>query len=137
DKNWHAHIMLTACHVSPEGLLGKKCVALDPIHCKKHKLETAADEQRSRWADLANQALAEAGQEARIDHRSHAERGLGELPSFHLGPEVTAILRRGGHSVVVECEEAKRSQAYASARQGLDTARAELEAAQAELKELE
>lgn len=137
DKNWHAHIMLTACHVSPQGELGKKCVALDPIHCKKHKLPSAADVQREHWADLANAALAEAGQDARIDHRSHAERGLEELPSYHLGPEVTAILRRGGRSTVVEREDAKRSQAHTNAAQELDTARAELAAAQAELKELE
>lgn len=137
DKNWHAHIMLTACHVSPKGELGKKCVALDPIHCKKHKLETAADVQRERWADLANQALAEAGQEARIDHRSHAERGLEELPSYHLGPDVTAIMRRGGRSTVVEREEAKRGQAHATAAQELETARAELEAAEQEVAILE
>lgn len=137
DKNWHAHIMLTACHVSPQGELGKKCVALDPIHCKKHKLETAADEQRERWAELANAALAKSGQEARIDHRSHAERGLAELPSYHLGPDVTAIMRRGGRSTVVEREQAKRSQAHADAVQELDTARAELEAAEQEVQILE
>lgn len=137
ERNWHAHILMTACYVSPDGTLGKKAVALDPIHCKRHGLPNAADEQRSRWADLANQALAEAGQDACIDHRSHAERGLEELPSYHLGPDVTAIVRRGGHSTVIERAEARISKAYADAGQELDTARAELEAAEQEVQILE
>lgn len=134
DKNWHAHIMLTACHVSPKGELGKKCVALDPIHCKRHGLPNAADEQRERWADLANAALAKAGQEARIDHRSHAARDLDELPSYHLGPEVTAILRRGGRSTVVEREEGRRAITVDGPSPELAEARSELESAEQEVE---
>lgn len=137
DKNWHAHIMLTACHVSPTGQFGKKCVALDPIHCKRHGLPNAADEQRSSWAELANAALARAGQDARIDHRSHAQRGLEELPSYHLGPHVTAILRRGGNSKVVDRVDTFIAQAHADACAELLVARSELRAAHAELERLE
>ncbi len=41
---------------------------------------------RERWAALANERLAEAGHDARIDHRSHAERGLGLEPQNKIGP---------------------------------------------------
>lgn len=36
---------------------------------------------RSSWADHANAALERAGHEARIDHRSHADRGIEEEPT--------------------------------------------------------
>jgi hypothetical protein len=34
----------------------------------------------------ANLCQERAGLEARVDHRSHAERGIEELPGIHLGP---------------------------------------------------
>lgn len=40
---------------------------------------------RESWADMVNAALAKAGSDARIDHRSHAARGLEELPTVHVG----------------------------------------------------
>jgi MobA/MobL family len=52
-------------------------------------------EVRARWAELANAALEQAGQGARIDHRSHAARGLVELPTMHEGPAVLRERERG------------------------------------------
>jgi len=40
---------------------------------------------RELWAEMANNALEEAGSDARIDHRSHAARGLSDLPTEHVG----------------------------------------------------
>ncbi|RYG21242.1 MAG: hypothetical protein EON93_26110, partial [Burkholderiales bacterium] len=34
-RNFHAHLLITACHVDPSGNLGKKALALDPIHCRR------------------------------------------------------------------------------------------------------
>lgn len=96
NGNWHAHIMLSACHVSPTGELGKKAVELDPIHCQRAKIENMADRERVRWAQLANGALERAGHSQRIDHRSHAERGIAEVPSKHLGPTAAGFERRTG-----------------------------------------
>ena len=96
NGNWHAHILLSACHVAPDGTLGKKAVALDPIHCQRAKVPNLADRERERWGELANAALARHGHEARIDHRSHAERGIQAEPSQHLGPAAAAIERRTG-----------------------------------------
>ena len=49
---------------------------------------------RGLWAERANEALARAGEEARIDHRSHAERGLEILPTVHEGPTARAMAER-------------------------------------------
>ena len=40
-----------------------------------------AEVWRSAWADLANEFLAQNDRPERIDHRSHAERGMDELPT--------------------------------------------------------
>lgn len=98
NGNWHAHIMLSACSVQPDGTLGKKAVELDPIHCQKHRIENMADRERARWGELANAALERHGHQARIDHRSHAERGIEAEPTRHLGPAGAAIERRTGES---------------------------------------
>lgn len=130
DRNTHAHMLMTACRVSSDGTLGRKCELLDPIHCERNGFETPADWVRPVWERLANEALARAGQDARIDHRSHAARGLTEVPGSHHGPAVTEILRRGGISDVADRIAAEA--AAILARQVLDAnAAAELLEAQA------
>lgn len=95
NNNWHCHLMLSACRVDASGNLGKKAEELDPIHCKRRKLETLADWSRNRWAELTNEALEAAQSTARVDHRSHKERGIPSAPSKHLGPAASAMKRRG------------------------------------------
>lgn len=117
NGNWHAHIMLSACHAQPDGTLGKKAVELDPIHCQRAKIENMADRERARWGKLANAALERHGHEARIDHRSHAERGIEAEPSQHLGPTVSAFERRTGEpSQKRQSWEAEASKRLAAAR---------------------
>ncbi|MBT1073618.1 MobQ family relaxase [Pelotalea chapellei] len=123
-RNHHAHIMLSACYTAEDGTLGKKAVELDPIHCQRNKLENMAEWTRKRWAELANEALRNAGLRERIDHRSlEAQREdalfcaenakvITNSPTFkaeqikkaamldrpatiHLGPSATAMERRG------------------------------------------
>ena len=52
-------------------------------------------EWRKAWADTVNRALERSGIEERIDHRSHAERGLDEQPTVHEGVEARAMERKG------------------------------------------
>src|SRR5712691_2204014 len=52
-------------------------------------------ELRVAWAETANRALERAGLEVRLDHRSLAAQGIDLLPEPKLGPERTAMLRRG------------------------------------------
>ena len=96
NGNWHAHIMLSACHASPTGELGKKAVELDPIHCQRAKIENMADRERVRWEQLANSALERAGHGQRIDHRSLKAQGIEREPTKHLGPAASEYERRTG-----------------------------------------
>lgn len=50
---------------------------------------------RAAWADVTNRYLEQYGHDARIDHRSHAERGLDEQPTVHEGVIARALEQRG------------------------------------------
>lgn len=72
-----------------------------------------SDEQlllwREAWADTVNRHLERMGETDRIDHRSHAARGLLELPTVHEG--VTArTMERKGHTAD-RCELNRRIKA--------------------------
>ena len=58
-----------------------------------------SDEQivvwRKAWADTTNAHLERACADARIDHRSHAERGLDEQPTIHEGVVARALEKKG------------------------------------------
>ena len=58
-----------------------------------------SDEQlvlwRAAWADVTNLHLERTGHEERIDHRSHAERGLLERPTVHEGVVARAMEKKG------------------------------------------
>ena len=50
---------------------------------------------RKAWADVTNRYLEQYGHDARIDHRSHAERGLTEQPTVHEGVVARALEKKG------------------------------------------
>ena len=50
---------------------------------------------RKAWADVTNKYLERYGHEERIDHRSHAERGLDEQPTIHEGASARAMESKG------------------------------------------
>lgn len=50
---------------------------------------------REAWADMTNRAIEQAGLEERIDHRSHAMRGIDEQPTIHEGVEAMHIEDKG------------------------------------------
>lgn len=50
---------------------------------------------RAAWADVTNHHLETAGHEERIDHRSHADRGLTEQPTIHEGVVARALEKKG------------------------------------------
>ena len=57
---------------------------------------------RAAWAETCNRHLELAASEARIDHRSNAERGIDEKPTVHEGIAARMIEKRGGTSVLCE-----------------------------------
>ena len=50
---------------------------------------------RAAWADVVNRALERSGVEQRIDHRSHAERGIDEKPTVHEGVSARIMEKMG------------------------------------------
>ena len=50
---------------------------------------------RAAWAEAVNHCLEQSGQDERVDHRSHAERGLDEQPTIHEGVGARALERKG------------------------------------------
>lgn len=52
-------------------------------------------EWRKAWADVTNRYLAKYGHDERIDHRSHADRGLTEQPTSHEGVVARALEKKG------------------------------------------
>lgn len=99
--------------------VGKKKLYLPPSEAEKQCLERASkhpkstkfgrqnpiserwnsEEQlvlwRKAWADVTNRYLEQYGHDARIDHRSHAERGLTEQPTVHEGVVARALEKKG------------------------------------------
>ena len=87
DKtNPHVHIMLTTRAVGPAGFGGKVRDWNDRTH---------AETWRASWADHANRALANAGYQEEIDHRSYERQGLEKTPGIHLGKSACAMETRG------------------------------------------
>lgn len=102
NRNWHAHIMATTRQLkhTDNGIeLGEKALIelsnkkLGTLNAPKTQQQVA--DIRALWAGLANNALAENGHEERIDHRSHAERGLAQQPTIKLGWRASAMERQG------------------------------------------
>lgn len=85
DRNFHAHLLLTACTIDADGVLGKKAERLDPIACKRSGAADSVSWLRPRWQDAVNNALAREGSTQRVDHRSFKARGIGRLPTVHVG----------------------------------------------------
>ena len=50
---------------------------------------------RAAWANVTNRFLERAGSQERVDHRSHAERGLDEQPTIHEGVAARALEQKG------------------------------------------
>jgi ATP-dependent exoDNAse (exonuclease V) alpha subunit len=104
-RNHHAHLLATTRVVTESGLSAKTDIELKDADRHKRGLCSGRSEVtaiRERWAQLVNEHLAEHGHAARIDHRSLEAQGLDRDPTFHKGPAVTAIERRGESARVAE-----------------------------------
>ena len=97
-RNHHAHVMMTTRKVAAEGLGDKTYIERENKWLIANDLPTT-DVQlrdiRGAWEQIANERLALAGLDVRIDHRSHGERGLEIEPTEHMGVHATQMLRRG------------------------------------------
>ncbi|MCY3852279.1 MAG: Ti-type conjugative transfer relaxase TraA [Gammaproteobacteria bacterium] len=98
QRNVHAHILITVRVVTPGGLGDKIRLERENGWLKRMGLPSSPAQVRAWrecWAACANQALTRAGHDVRIDHRSHADRGLTIQPTRTVGVHATAMARRG------------------------------------------
>jgi hypothetical protein len=107
--NPHAHI-LTSTRVVENGEFGEKATReWADSKRKKHGLPGRKEdllEARLAWEKFGNAVLEKAGINGRMDHRSHKERGLEELPQIHLGPKNNDRLKKGKSNERIEKFEA-------------------------------
>ncbi|MFC5387170.1 Ti-type conjugative transfer relaxase TraA [Aquamicrobium segne] len=97
-RNHHAHVMMTTRQVTEDGLGDKTYLERENKWLLAHDLPTTdmqLRDLRQRWEGIANERLAMAGLDIRIDHRSHMERGLEIAPTEHMGVHATQMERRG------------------------------------------
>lgn len=102
ERNYHAHIMMTTRQVEIVGddfnLTDKTTLELSNAKRSTLGLERAKEdikELRAEWANIANGALEANGIDERIDHRSHADRGIDAQPTIKLGWKVSELERSG------------------------------------------
>ncbi len=105
----HAHVMLTMRGVDGDGFGNKR---------RDWNDRPLLRGWRERWAELANERLAELGHDVRIDHRSNAAQGIDLEPQNKIGPagarreqrgenaeraaEHVGIARRNGEQIIAE-----------------------------------
>ena len=102
-RNHHAHVLLTTRQIGPDGFLA--------IKNRDWNSKEQLHEWRENWAKIQNLHLGQAlGKDARqVSHQSYAERGIAKAPGRHLGPEATAMERKG--------ERTRRGQAARQSQQ--------------------
>ncbi|WP_284760326.1 Ti-type conjugative transfer relaxase TraA [Agrobacterium sp. fls2-241-TYG-188a] len=97
-RNIHAHLMMTTRVVTSGGLGDKTLIERENKWLLAHDLPTSHLQMRDirqTFAEHANRHLMRAGLDARIDHRSHLERGLSIEPTEHMGVHASQMQRRG------------------------------------------
>lgn len=97
-RNHHAHVMMTTRRVGEDGLGDKTYLERENKWLLANDLPTTdmqLRDLRQRWEGVANERLAMAGLDIRIDHRSHMERGLEIAPTEHMGVHASQMERRG------------------------------------------
>jgi len=97
-RNHHAHLLMTTRQVTEEGLGDKTYIERENKWLLSHDMPTTQMQLRDirqAWEQHANEHLAAAGLDIRIDHRSHQERGLEIEPTEHMGVHATQMQRKG------------------------------------------
>jgi Ti-type conjugative transfer relaxase TraA len=94
----HAHVMLTMRAVDENGF-GQKM--------REWNRTQMVERWRERWAELANERLAELDIDARIDHRSLEAQGLLLEPQSQIGAPAKRIEDRGKERQGIEADRAE------------------------------
>ncbi len=97
-RNYHAHVLMTTRQVGKAGLGEKTVLEHKNARLLANGMATT-DMQlrdiRQSWEGIANRQLQREGLDVRIDHRSHAERGLELSPTEHMGVHASQMQQQG------------------------------------------
>ena len=98
QRNHHAHILITTRQLSAQGLGEKTDLEREDKALRAQGKPTGREQiehLRGEWATRCNLALARAGHQERVSHKSLEAQGIDREPTTHLGPVATAMERRG------------------------------------------
>jgi hypothetical protein len=98
-RSHHAHMLMTAREVTPEGMGHRTALNGGDQWRTVHGLASWREElpwMRERWAHLTNAALQSAGLEVRVDHRSFEAQGLDVEPTATIPRKIYYAERRTG-----------------------------------------
>ncbi|WP_332306015.1 Ti-type conjugative transfer relaxase TraA, partial [Rhizobium sp. GR12] len=97
-RNYHAHVLMTTREVHEAGPGEKTFLEHKNARLLANGMATT-DMQlrdiRQSWESIANRQLQREGLDVRIDHRSHAERGLELSPTGHMGVHASQMQQQG------------------------------------------
>jgi hypothetical protein len=101
ERNHHAHILMTTREITAHGLGVRTALELSGTERHARGLGPSKTDyflMRERWAQLTNEALREAGVQARIDHRSLKEQGIDREPRSDIPRKVHYAEQKSGRS---------------------------------------
>ncbi len=97
-RNYHAHVLMTTREVGRTRLGEKTSLEHKNARLLAHGMATTdiqLRDIRQAWEGIANRQLQREGLDIRIDHRSHAERGLELSPTGHMGVHASQMQQQG------------------------------------------
>ncbi len=104
-RNFHAHLLATTREVQMEGLGPKTTLDMSDRNRREVGLPPVINELlhvRERWAAVTNEALQQAHQEVRVDHRSLEAQGVDREPRPQIPRAAFEMERHGYQSVVAD-----------------------------------
>ncbi len=104
-RNFHAHLLATTREVRMEGLGAKTTLDMSDRNRREVGLPPVINELlhvRERWAAVTNEALQQAYQEVRVDHRSLEAQGVDREPRPRIPRAAFEMERHGYRSVVAD-----------------------------------
>jgi hypothetical protein len=140
SRNHHAHLLMTTREVTPDGFGPRTSLELGGR--ERHLLGlpgTPRDEYlsiRERWAQFTNEALHQAGLDARVDHRSFEKQGINREPTPTIPEKVFYAERAAqGHSAAGDEIRRRHRERLAARLKGKDELTRVLQNQKAELRE--
>ncbi|WP_425644761.1 Ti-type conjugative transfer relaxase TraA [Agrobacterium leguminum] len=97
-RNYHAHVLMTTREVGRTRLGEKTRLEHKNARLLANGMATTdmqLQDIRQSWEGIAIRQLQREGLDIRIDHRSHAQRGLELSPTGHMGVHASQMERRG------------------------------------------